>query len=516
MSPSVSASGKPLRVLLVEDSDDDAELLLHALKTGGYHLICERVETAEALQWALRREPWQLVLSDYSLPTLSAPEALRIVRERDPELPFIIVSGTVDEETAVSALKAGAADFVVKGRLTRLIPAIEREIGEAERRRQRRHAHDALQETLRDERARSAYALAAAGAGVWEIDVATSVTRCSDLVGPMFGLPAEPFEMMLDGFRTRVHPDDWPMITAALTRSIDTDAPYRVHFRSLWPDGTSRWINSKGRVIRNDEGTPLTVLGIAIDITERKELEQQLQQSQKMESLGQLAGGIAHDFNNVLTAILGFSELLIEQLSPQDPRAQDAAEIRKAAESGQQLTRQLRAFSRQQAIEPTRLNVNKIVNESKGILQRLLGARAQLETVLDSTVGNVWADAGQLQQILVNLGVNAKDAMPEGGRLTIETSEKIWGPEYRATHPDVVAGPYMLLAVTDTGTGMSPETKARIFEPFFTTKGPDKGTGLGLAMVYGIVRQSGGFIDVISSVGHGTTFRIYLPLLTDS
>jgi signal transduction histidine kinase len=235
-----------------------------------------------------------------------------------------------------------------------------------------------------------------------------------------------------------------------------------------------------------------------------------------MESLGQLASGIAHDFNNVLTAILGFSDLLLEQLSPQDPRAQDAAEIRKAAESGQRLTRQLRAFSRQQPIEPTRLNLNKIVNESRGILQRLLGTRVQLETVLASSVGDVWADAGQLQQILVNLGVNARDAMPDGGRLTIETSEKIWGAEYRATHPDVMAGSYVVLAVTDTGTGMSAETKARIFEPFFTTKGPDKGTGLGLATVYGIVRQSGGFIDVASTVGHGTTFRIHLPRWKDS
>jgi two-component system cell cycle sensor histidine kinase/response regulator CckA len=289
-----------------------------------------------------------------------------------------------------------------------------------------------------------------------------------------------------------------------------------VEFRAPQPDGTIRWIAAKGRVSRTGDGAPVSMLGIAIDVSARKRLEQQLQQAQKMESMGQLAGGIAHDFNNLLTAILGFSELLLSELDPADRRARDATEIRKAAESGQGLTRQLLAFSRRAALEPTALDLNAVVRSSEGLLKQLLGSAVRMELRLQEPLANVWADAGQMQQILVNLAVNARDAMSQGGQIHIGTCTATCGEAPDASRPESLTGPQVVLTVTDTGTGMSPETTARIFEPFFTTKGPEKGTGLGLSTVYGIVRQSGGVLDVTSTPGQGTTFWIRLPILNPS
>lgn len=220
-----------------------------------------------------------------------------------------------------------------------------------------------------------------------------------------------------------------------------------------------------------------------------------------MEALGQLAGSVAHDFNNVLTAILGFGELLADSLPPGHPGREDVAEIMKAGESGRRLAKQLLVFSRQQPLEPKLVALNDIIRGSEGILQQLLGKRVRLEICLGAMAGRVHADVGQLQQILVNVAVNARDAMPNGGLLRIETSAEQRDED----------GVYTMLTVTDTGIGMPPDVIARIFEPFFTTKGPEKGTGLGLSTVYGIVRQSGGHIDLTSTPGAGTTFRIALP-----
>jgi signal transduction histidine kinase len=328
----------------------------------------------------------------------------------------------------------------------------------------------------------------------------------------MFGLKAAPVETSLDGFRRSVHPADRAMIDASIAQSVETDAPYRVEFRVVWSDGTVRWIVSKGRVFRESTGTPTAMMGISTDVTDRKDLERQLHHAQKMESLGRLAGGIAHDFNNVLTAILGFSELLLEDLD--SAHARNVLEIRKASETGQRLTRQLLAFSRQQPVEPTPLDLNESVTTTAAILQRLSGQSVRLDTCLNS-FGCVWADRGQVEQILANLVTNARDAMPHGGCCRIETSNATI-THHMASRENVHGGEYVMLAVIDAGVGMPPETQARIFEPFFTTKAPGMGTGFGLATVYGIVRQSNGFIEVSSTVGQGTTFRIYLPRVENS
>ena len=500
--------GVQLHVLIVEDSEDDALLLVRELRRGGFEPAFERVDTPSALRAALARQEWDILFADYSMPHFSGTAALALVRERGLDLPFIFVSGTIGEDTAVEAMRAGAQDYVTKGNLKRLLPAVERELRDARERRDRKRAEATLrvtQERLRQVTASSTavlYATTVHGEGFRPTWVSENIAR---IIG------YDPAEALDPTWWTdHLHPEDREAVLAAVPTILSKDhVAFEYRFRHQ--DGSYHWIHDEARLTRDSAGRPVEVFGSWVDITERKALEMQLLQAQKMEAVGQLAGGVAHDFNNVLTAIAGYAELLREDLPSEDARRGDAEEIIRATERAAALTRQLLAFSRRQVLAPRVLDLNTVVASVDNMLRRLIAADVELRTALAPELGAVRADPGQLEQVIMNLVVNARDAMPRGGKLTIETANAELDESYALEHPAVVAGPFVMLAVSDSGVGMDAATQARIFEPFFTTKEKGKGTGLGLATVYGIVKQSGGNIWLYSEPGRGTTFKIYLP-----
>ena len=329
----------------------------------------------------------------------------------------------------------------------------------------------------------------------------------------IWGLPAARFYENPKLWRDCVHPDDQRTVAdvydAELTHPTGRDV--QLLYRIVRPDGKIRWIHDRMVIHRTDTGEVDSLSGITEDITDARELEDQLRQAQKMEAVGRLAGGVAHDFNNVMTVILGYSAVLLQELSQNSSARYFVQEIQRAGERCAALTGQLLAFSRKQMLHPVSLDLHRVIRDLMALLKSLIGEHVTIVLQLDPSPRWVKADAVQLEQVLLNLAVNARDAMPHGGTLTIDTSQvlphEVWGPE----HDSRTTRTYVRLRVHDTGTGIDPATKTKIFEPFFTTKPPGRGTGLGLSTVYGIVHQSGGTISVESAVGQGTTMTVFLP-----
>jgi len=344
-----------------------------------------------------------------------------------------------------------------------------------------------------------------AGVGVVSLD--GRFLACNPAFARILGYDSPEDLMMRDVSAIYAHSEDRQGVLARLQ---ETGRLVSFENRLRRKDGREVWVLANMALVPGESGEQV-IESTFVDISERKQLEQQLWQSQKLDALGSLAGGVAHDFNNVLTAILGYADLVLLDLPEDSPHRKDLEEISKAAQRAGELTGQLLTFSRRQPIEPRILNLNEVVAETDKMLRRLIGQEVRLVTVLKPSLGQVRADPGQIHQVLLNLAVNARDAMPDGGTLTIETHEMDVDGAYAQEHVDVQPGTYILLAVSDTGTGMDAATRARVFEPFFTTKEKGKGTGLGLATVYGIVRQHGGHIALYSELGTGTTFKVYLP-----
>ncbi len=750
----------PIRALVVEDSEDDAALLALQMRRGDIDFTYLRVETAADMKAALEAKSWDVVISDYSMPDFSAPAALRVLRDSEVDVPFIVVSGTVGEDVAVETLKNGASDYLLKGNLTRLVPAVLREIEQARRRHAHRRAVAQASEALETSELRYRRLFESAKDGILILDYETGeivdvnpsllrllgfrkeemigrrlsefdtfgdvsaskeafrklqteeVVRDEDLslqtvdgravavefvsnvyevddkkvvqcnvrdittrkwteaelklrnlllsthldvltdgvlvvndkgriilvnrrFGEILNVPADllasgedkpvlqfVMEQMADpgDFLSRVnylydhpevrsetelllkdgrtiarysapmvgpdgknygrvwnfrdvteaksaeaalsrselyyrsliehgadiiivvspdatiqyaspaagrllgrvtaelvgrsvfefiHPEDRKLAQERLQRVIGPHTPEYIDLRVRHSDGSWRTLAAIENVLPPEIGSGIVIN--ARDRTEHLHLEAQMRQAQKMEAVGRLAGGIAHDFNNVLTAILGYGQLLADKVQATPELAEDVAEVLKAGERAATLTRQLLTFSRHRPTEQRVLSLDSIVADTEKMLRRLVGEDVVV-TAKGGNAGLVKVDPGQIEQVLVNLAVNARDAMPKGGHLTIETSRAGLDEAYGATHLGVRPGEYVLLTVTDDGTGMNAATLGHLFEPFFTTKEQGKGTGLGLSTVYGIVKQSGGHIEVYSEPGHGTTIKIYLPV----
>jgi two-component system, cell cycle sensor histidine kinase and response regulator CckA len=361
-----------------------------------------------------------------------------------------------------------------------------------------------------EERLRLTFEAAKIGTG--EMDLQTQTINLSEPMQRVVGLPPGTSTLSFEDWTGRViHPEDKDSVQRAVERGLAGEPHIALDYRIVWRDGTIRWATSRATVLYDGEGKPTRILGAIMDITDRKRLEEELRQAQKMEAVGHLAGGVAHDFNNLLTIISGSTEILLGRLPAGDPLRDLVSEIRQASNRAADLTQQLLAFSRRTVLAPKVLDLNEAVRDSEKLLRRLIAEDVEIRTVLAPELDPVKVDPVQLGQVIMNLAVNARDAMPTGGTLTIESisgdSAGASSAKFDATH-----GRYVVLRISDTGIGMTPEVRARLFEPFFTTKDRGKGTGLGLAMVYGIVKQSGGFISVDSEPGRGTTFHICLPV----
>jgi PAS domain S-box-containing protein len=502
---------RPLRVLFVEDREKDVELLVLELRRGGYDLVQERVDTPEAFDAALDRQGWDIILCDYRMPRFSATAALALVKEKNVDLPFIVVSGTVSEEIAVEALRTGAHDFMTKGKLSRLLPAIDRELREArsrtERKTERRKAEEARRRLVSILDATSDLVATADPHGR-----ALYINRAGRL---MLGLVA-------DGDLPDLSiGDTHPKWAASIV--LDKGIPAAIR-DGVW-SGETAFLRRDGKEIpvsqviiahKDSNGNVEFLSTIGRDVSETRLLEEQLRQSQKMEAVGRLAGGIAHDFNNLLTVISSTAELAARELREGDPLRAELAAIGDAGARAAALTRQLLAFSRKQVLHPTVVDLNTLVANVEAMLRRVIGEDIDLVARPGQGLASVKVDPGQIEQVILNLAINSRDAMPNGGTLTIETGNVLLDETYAKSHAGAQPGPQVMLAISDTGSGMDEATRQRVFEPFFTTKVPGKGTGLGLSTAYGIIKQSGGYIWVYSELGIGTTFKIYLPQVEEA
>jgi two-component system, cell cycle sensor histidine kinase and response regulator CckA len=621
----------PLRILILEDVAMDAELVEYELKRANIPFLARRVDSRDGFLHELDAFSPDLILSDYTLPRFDGMTALSLAKQRAPSIPFLIVTGSVNEETAVGCMKAGATDYLLKSNLARIGPAIQ-----AALERERAHAEKIRAESAlaaSERRFRSLVQnssdlvtiLAPDGTIIYVSDSAERIVGYSpaDLVGTSLtayldnGYADKLGELLHSNGKSSVagpiefrmrRADGTPVWLEAVGNNLLTDATIRgivlnardiserkradqelreseERYRDLFdhasdlvcmaaPDGAllyvnKAWMEGTGysdeeigrmqlldiihpdsrayyievleRVRRGErldhvelvfmpkagtpitvegnlsctfkDGVPITVRGIYRDITERKRVEEHLRRAERMQAAGKLAGGVAHEVNNMMTGVIGFSEFLLRSLEESDPRRADVEEVIKAGTRAADVTRQLLAFTRQQFLRPQVVQINTVVSEMDKMLRRSLGEDKLLEMQLSPEAGEIRADRGQLEQVLINLVLNARDAMTGHGRVSIETAPAEWNEAYALRHGgvEIPLGRYVMLAVSDDGAGMTPEVRERIFEPFFTTKPIGQGTGLGLSTVYGIVKQSGGYIWVYSEPGQGSVFKVYLP-----
>ena len=496
----------PLHILHLEDDPNDAALVQSTLEAGGIACTITCVQTRNDFVAALERGGIDLILSDFALPTFDGLSALEITRAKYPSLPFIILSGTLGEEQAIDALKSGATDYVLKERPARLALAVRRAMKEVEERAEKRRRKEVLDQTA--QWLRIVFSESILGIALVGVDGRPVITNTA--LQKMLGYTGE--ELNRRSFADFTHPKDHAADAELYQQMIRGEREsYQIEKRYICKDGQERWGRLSVSAMRGATRHTSFAIGMVEDITERRNLEAQFIEAQKMEVIGQLAGGVAHDFNNVLAVISGYNDLLASDLEPDSELRKYSDEIRNASERAAGLTRQLLVFSRKQTVCPVVLDLNDVLKDLEKMLQRLIDENIEMTILPGKHIGRIKADSGYLGQVMMNLIVNARDAMPDGGKLTIATNNITLDEAHTRAHPGAIPGDYVMLRVSDTGTGMTEEVKARLFEAFFTTKPKGKGTGLGLATCQTIVQQSGGHMEVASEVGKDTTFKVYFP-----
>ncbi|PYP82793.1 MAG: hybrid sensor histidine kinase/response regulator [Blastocatellia bacterium AA13] len=500
---------QPLRVLLVEDNPPDAELVVTELRRAGFEPEWRRVDTEQGFIESLDQK-LDVILSDCDMPQFNGLRALDLLQKSGLEVPFIIVSGTIREETAVASMRRGAADYLLKDRLSRL----GQSVGKAVEQSRLRKAERRFSEELKQAEARYRSIFENAVEGIYQSTPDGRLLSVNPALVRILGYESpEELAAVVSDFRLALNVDQERR--SEFQRLIETNGMVlRFEAQARRKDGSLIWISENTRMARDGDNAA-HYEGMVEDITERRrteeelrQVEEQLRQSQKMEAIGRLAGGIAHDFNNLLTVINTYAEVAMSRLPDGHRICADLREIHKAGDRAAALTHQLLAFGRKQVMQPRVLNLNNAVSDMKKMLRRVIGEDIDLIADLAPDAHNIKADPGQIEQILMNLAVNSRDAMPFGGQLIIRTSN-VELDEPRAGQLNASRGRYVRLSIEDTGCGMEQSTLEQIFEPFFTTKDVGKGTGLGLATVYGIVKQSGAHISVSSEPDEGTTFEIY-------
>jgi two-component system cell cycle sensor histidine kinase/response regulator CckA len=490
-------------ILIIDDDAGTCETIGDVLRLKGY-----AVETAglgHAGLDLLTAHVIDAAIVDIKLPDISGLELLDAIKRASPDTEVVFVTAYASITTAIEAINGNAFAYLTKPFEMDHLLAVLRKVWD-------KHA---LTRALREseERFRATFEQAAVGIGHTTLD--GRWLRVNQRLCNIVGYTRD--ELLARTFQDITHPEDLDFDLAEHSRLLANEIQTRSREkRYLHKNGSVVWVDLTVSMAREPSGKLKYSIAVIQDITQRKKLEEELLHAQRMEGVGQLAGGIAHDFNNLLTVIGGRCVLALGRLQPADPLRRDLDLISKTADRAAALTRQLLAFSRKQVLQPRVAELNDLIGNLTSLLMRLIGEDIELTFVPAPDTGRVRVDPGQLEQVIVNLTVNARDAMPRGGRLTIETAKVELDESYAARHVGVVPGSHVMLAVSDTGGGMDSATQARIFEPFFTTKGPGKGTGLGLATVYGIVKQSGGHVRVYSELGTGTVFKIYLPRTEDA
>ncbi len=494
------------KLLIVEDSDSDRMLLIRSLEKAGYTIISEQVDSPDGMRSALEKEHWDAVISDYALPQFSGPAALQLLHEMDLDIPFIVVSGTMGEDAAVEMMKAGADDYLMKGNLSRLAPALQRELKNAIERKDRKKMNALLQ-------LESAALNAAANA-----IVITDRDGIIQWVNQSF--------VTLTGYTPK---DTIGRNPRDIAKSGRHDASF---YKNMWEtilsgkvwqgelinkrkDGTLYNEEQTITPVSNKDGIITHFIAIKQDISEKKKMESHILRTQRMDSIGTLAGGIAHDLNNILGPILLSVQVL--KMKNQDNSIKNLFDtIESSSIRGKNIVAQVLGFARGAENKPVPLQIRHIIKEVEDVVKQTFPKNIEIKILVPKDLWTIEADPTQIHQVLMNLCVNARDAMPDGGRLTVDLKNTVVDKNLIAENVDGREGRYLQIQVKDTGCGIPTDIQQKIFDPFFTTKEIGKGTGLGLSTVYSIVKQHKGFILLESSVGDGTTFQIYLPATYES